>query len=91
MTAYDDSELEFLQAFGMRIKLLRTKRRMTQQQLGDAAGMHRTFVGFLERGVSGMNVAALPQLAAGLGVTMSEFFDDPDLAQFQGRAERVVQ
>ena len=91
MTAHDDSETEFLQAFGMRIKLLRTKRRMTQQQLGDAAGIHRTFIGFLERGVSGMNVALLPQLAAGLGVTLAEFFDDPELAQFQGRAERVVQ
>ena len=91
MTAYDESGSEFLQAFGMRIKLLRTKRRMTQQQLGDAAGMHRTFIGFLERGVSGMNVGLLPQLAAGLGVSLVEFFDDPDLAQFQGRRDRADQ
>ena len=91
MTAYDESGTEFLQAFGMRIKLLRTKRRMTQQQLGDAAGLHRTFIGFLERGVSGMNVALLPQLAAGLGVTLAEFFDDPEFDQFQGRRERADQ
>jgi transcriptional regulator with XRE-family HTH domain len=91
VNAHDESGSEFLQAFGMRIKLLRTKRRMTQQQLGDAAGMHRTFIGFLERGVSGMNVALLPQLAAGLGVSLAEFFDDPELAQFQGRRDRVAQ
>ena len=91
MTAHDELGTEFLQAFGMRIKLLRTRRRMTQQQLGEAAGMHRTFIGFLERGVSGMNVALLPQLADGLGVSLVEFFDDPDLRQFQGRRERADQ
>jgi transcriptional regulator with XRE-family HTH domain len=71
-----ETRSEFLQAFGMRIKLLRTKRRMSQEDLGVAVGMHRTFVGILERGQRGVNVEALPRLAAGLGITLVEFFDD---------------
>jgi transcriptional regulator with XRE-family HTH domain len=60
----------------MRIKLIRTRRRMTQEQLADAAGMHRTFVGQVERGQRGFNIASLPRLARALSVSIADLFDD---------------
>lgn len=79
MPSQPDPRSEFLQAFGMRIKLLRTKLRMSQQDLGVAVGIHRTFIGQLERGQRGVNIDQLPHLAAGLRITLPELFDDEDL------------
>jgi transcriptional regulator with XRE-family HTH domain len=72
----DDEEREFLSQFAMRIKLLRVKQRMSQEELAVACGMSRTFLGQLERGQHGINVKALPKLAKGLGVSVRGLFVD---------------
>jgi len=59
---------EFLHRFGRRLKVLRVERDLSQEELGEAAGMHRTFIGRLERGEAGMNVDRLPDLARALAV-----------------------
>jgi transcriptional regulator with XRE-family HTH domain len=58
----------YLAAFALRLKLLRVGRRLTQEELAERAGMHRTFIGQLERGERGINVASLGRLARALGV-----------------------
>jgi transcriptional regulator with XRE-family HTH domain len=58
----------FKRRFGRRLKLLRVTRGLTQGQLAERAGMHRTFIGNLERAQRGMNVHRLPYLAAALGL-----------------------
>jgi transcriptional regulator with XRE-family HTH domain len=63
---------EFVCRFGLGLKLLRVKRGLTQEQLAEAAGMHRTFIGCLERGERGVNVDRLPDLARALGVEEHE-------------------
>jgi transcriptional regulator with XRE-family HTH domain len=63
-----DEDVAFLRTFGLGIKLLRVACGLSQQALAEAAGLHRTFVGRLERGQHGLNVAELPQLARALGV-----------------------
>jgi XRE family transcriptional regulator, regulator of sulfur utilization len=65
-----------LKAFGKRIKLLRTARDWSQEQLADAAGMHRTFIGQVERGQRGMNVVLLWPLAKAFGIPIGELFLD---------------
>jgi transcriptional regulator with XRE-family HTH domain len=65
-----DPSVVFLRRFGRRLKLLRTERGMSQQDLAEAAGMHRTFIGKLERGQTGMNVDRLDDLARALGLTI---------------------
>jgi transcriptional regulator with XRE-family HTH domain len=62
----------FIHRFGLGVKLLRVKRGLTQEQLAEAAGMHRTFIGALERGEHGVNVDRLPDLARALGVEEHE-------------------
>jgi transcriptional regulator with XRE-family HTH domain len=68
----NDAGREFLRRFGRRLKLLRVDRDLSQEQLGHAAAMHRTFVGKLERGETGVTVDRLPDLARALGVEEHE-------------------
>jgi len=62
----------YLQQFGLRLKLLRVKAGLTQEELAEAACMHRTFIGLLERGESGVSVERLPDLAEALGAEPGE-------------------
>jgi transcriptional regulator with XRE-family HTH domain len=69
---------ERLKAFGLRMKLLRVSRGWSQEQLAEAAGMHRTFVGQVERGQRGLNVLGLWKLAGAFGIPIGDLFVDPD-------------
>jgi transcriptional regulator with XRE-family HTH domain len=64
-----DPSVLFLRRFGRRLKLLRIERDMSQEDLAKAAGFHRTFIGKLERGQSGVNVDRVDDLAQALGLT----------------------
>ncbi len=65
-----------LKAFGMRIKLLRVSRGWSQEQLAEAAGMHRTFIGQVERGQRGLNVLGLWRLAGAFAIPIGDLFVD---------------
>ncbi len=67
-----------LAAFGMRIKLLRVSRNWSQEQLAEAAGMHRTFIGQVERGQRGLNVLGLWRLAAAFNIPIGDLFTDAE-------------
>lgn len=58
----------YLKAFGLNVKLARVKAGLTQEELAERAGMHRTTIGQLERGQRGLNVASLGRLADALDV-----------------------
>jgi transcriptional regulator with XRE-family HTH domain len=64
-------ERAYLVRFGAKLRRLRLEHHLTQAQLAQRAGMHRTFIGQLERGQRGVNLGALPRLATALNV------DDP--------------
>lgn len=65
-----------LKAFGLRIKLLRVSRSWSQEQLAEAAGMHRTFIGQVERGQRGLNVLGLWRLARAFNIPIGDLFID---------------
>ena len=65
-----------LAAFGLRIKLLRVSRGWSQEQLAEAAGMHRTFIGQVERGQRGLNVLGLWRLAGAFNIQIGDLFVD---------------
>ncbi len=53
---------------------LRAERRWTQEDLAYEAGLHRTFVGHVERRVRNPTLATVECLAAALDVPMAELF-----------------
>jgi transcriptional regulator with XRE-family HTH domain len=63
-----DERRAYLKAFGMNLKLKRIERGLSQEEFGGLIGLHRTFVGQLERGSRGINVAELPHIARALGL-----------------------
>lgn len=65
-----------LQAFGLRLRELRLQRHLTQEQLADAADLHRTVVGFIERAERDVGISTLWRLARALGVPVEDLFID---------------
>ncbi len=62
-------------AIGQRLRELRLKAGITSQEaLAHKAKVHRTYVGRLERGESGVTVETLAAILAALGVSLGEFF-----------------
>jgi transcriptional regulator with XRE-family HTH domain len=62
--------------FGRHLKLLRVARDLTQVELAKRAGMSRTFIGHLERGQRGVNVASLGRLARALDLGVRDLLPD---------------
>ena len=62
----------FLQQVGARVREHRTARRLTQAQLGHACGLHRTFIGSVERGERNAAVLSLRRIAAALRVPLRD-------------------
>lgn len=62
-------------AFGHRIRELRGKRGLSQEALADAAGLHRTYVGSVERGERNISLDNIYVLAEALGVRGRDLLD----------------
>lgn len=54
--------------FGERLRQLRNERGLSQEQLAEASGVHRTYVGHVERGESSPTLYSIVRFASGLGV-----------------------
>ena len=66
------SELE--RRFGKRLKELRLARGLSQEELAFRVGIHRTYLGGIERGERNPSLRNLAAIAKGLGVSLSELF-----------------
>jgi transcriptional regulator with XRE-family HTH domain len=71
-TSLQHQDRTYLQRFGLNLKVLRVKSGLSQEELAGRAGLHRTFIGLLERGQSGVSIERLPDLAEALGVEPAE-------------------
>lgn len=65
-----------LRALGQRIRELRTERGYSQEGFADQCGVHRTFMGTVERGESNLSFQNIVRVASNLGVTLSFLFND---------------
>lgn len=57
---------------------MRTKREtldLTQEDLAEKAGLHRTYLSDVERGARNPSLESIERLAKGLGITIAELFD----------------
>jgi transcriptional regulator with XRE-family HTH domain len=63
-----------LAALGKAITGLRREQGLSQEELGLRTGVHRNYVGGIERGERSPTVVVIARLATELGVTLSELF-----------------
>lgn len=61
-------------AFGTRVRELRLERGLSQDALADAAGLHRTYVGSVERGERNISMDNIWALADALSVLPGDLF-----------------
>lgn len=69
-------ERRFLERVGDRVRERRVAAGLTQAQLAERCGLHRTFVGSVERGERNVALLSLKKIAAALRVTPAELLAD---------------
>ncbi len=65
-----------LTAFGTRVRALRLGAGLTQEGLAEAAGLHWTYIGQIERGERKLTLKNTLRLAHGLGVAPARLVQD---------------
>jgi transcriptional regulator with XRE-family HTH domain len=65
---------DLLRKLGLRVRELRTARRLTQGALAEQVGFRASYFSHIENGVKGATIETLAAVAAALGVTLSELF-----------------
>ena len=60
--------------FGFAVKALREALEMTQEDLAEAARIHRTYLSDVERGTRNLSLVNIERLALALKMTLSELF-----------------
>lgn len=71
------------QLLGETIRELREKKKLSQQQLADLAGLDRSFVNGVENGIHSPTAVTLVKLAIALGLLPTAFFKKFDKATLQ--------
>ncbi len=76
-----------LKEFGDRIRGLRNKEGLSQEQLSFKTGFHRTYIGMIERGERNISLTNMAVFAKVFNLTISKLLEFPDseklLIQYQ--------
>jgi len=72
-----------LKRFGARVRAERERLGISQEELADRAGLHRTYLGGVERGERNLGLLNVLRIARALGVSPAALFND-----FEGNRTR---
>ena len=65
-----------LKQLGLSIKLARVRKELSQEELAELAGSHRTYIGMVERAERNITVINLVQIAKALDISLDKLFDN---------------
>ena len=66
--------MDKLKAFGAKIRNIRIERGLSQEKLAFLAGLHRTYIGAIERGERNVSFRNIEKIAKTLKVDLEELF-----------------
>jgi len=66
--------MELVIRLGERIRFLRKDKNMSQERLGELAGLHTNYIGSIERGEKNVTIESLVKVTRGLDITLDELF-----------------
>ena len=64
--------MEIQEKFGKKVKELRNEMGISQEELAYRAGLHRTYIGMIERGEKNITIKNIEKLAIALNVEIGE-------------------
>ncbi len=62
------------EGFGARVRQLRQAQQLSQEQVAERSGLHRNYIGGIERGERNVSLDSIIKLAHGLGVHPADLF-----------------
>jgi len=71
---YED---DIIKRIGLNITIIRERQGLTQEKLADLAGLHRAYIGQIERGEKNIGLKNLEKIANGLNVNIRALLDKP--------------
>ncbi len=74
-----------LKEFGTRIRQLRTNEKLSQEQLSNKTGFHRTYIGMIERGERNISLTNIAVFSKTFNLTVDE------LLKFDNSKELFIQ
>ena len=63
-----------LKKFGDRVRELRRQRKLSQEELAELAGVHRTYIGMIERGEKNVTLWNIYKVAKALELDIIQLF-----------------
>lgn len=61
--------------FGLRVAELRRRLNISQEELAERCGVHRTYIGSIERGEKSPTLNTIEKFASGLNVCLTDLFN----------------
>lgn len=65
----------FLESFGQKLKKQRNAKGLSQEKLAEISGLHRTYIGAVERGERNISLNNIKVIADALKIEIKELFD----------------
>ena len=66
---------EFLKALGLKIKVVRTLKEISRDDISNAIGVDKSYLSKLERGLANPTIIYLKAIADYFGIDVKDFFD----------------
>ena len=63
-------------SFGLKVKELRKQKNISQEKLAELAGLHRTYIGMIERGEKNLTILNIEKIAFALNVKIIDLFNE---------------
>ncbi len=68
--------MDITEKFGIKIRQIRQKQKMSQNQLAEKSGLHRTYIGSVERGERNITLINAEKIAQALSTQLFELLKD---------------
>lgn len=62
--------------FGQKVRMERRKQNLSQEELADKAGLHRTYIGMIERAEKNITLENISKISDALRLKISDLLED---------------
>lgn len=71
-------QMDILMRYGQAVRKIRLEQEISQEELADRCGLHRTYISDIELGKRNLSLENIERIAISLNRSLSEFFKEVD-------------